>query len=86
MTTASALERGRQALERQALGAAYELLRAADAESPLEPEDLERAGRAAYLTGRDEDYVALFERAFHERMQRGDPRAPQWTGSGWSMG
>ena len=80
MTTASALERGRQALERQAWGAAYELLRAADAESPLEPEDLERAGRAAYLTGRDEDYVALFERAFRERMQRGDPEGAAMDG------
>jgi DNA-binding CsgD family transcriptional regulator/tetratricopeptide (TPR) repeat protein len=80
MTTASALERGRQALERRAWGAAYELLRAADAESPLEPEDLERAGRAAYLTGRDEDYVALFERAFRERMQRGDPEGAALDG------
>jgi hypothetical protein len=80
MTTASALERGRQALERQAWGAAYELLRAADAESPLEPEDLERAGRAAYLTGRDEDYVALFERAFRERMRRGDPEGAALDG------
>jgi DNA-binding CsgD family transcriptional regulator len=80
MTTASALEQGRQALERQAWGAAYELLRAADAESPLEPEDLERAGRAAYLTGRDEDFVALFERAFRERMQRGDPEGAALDG------
>jgi DNA-binding CsgD family transcriptional regulator len=73
MTTTSALEQGREAFERQAWGAAYELLRAAGEEAPLEPEDLERAGRAAYLTGRDEDYLALFERAFHERMRRGDP-------------
>jgi DNA-binding NarL/FixJ family response regulator len=73
MTTASALEQGRQAYERRAWRAAYELLRAADEESPLEPEDLERAGRAAYLTGRDEDYYALFERAFNGRMKRDDP-------------
>jgi DNA-binding NarL/FixJ family response regulator len=80
MTTASALERGRQALERQAWGAAYELLLVADAEAPLEPEDLEQAGRAAYLTGRDEDYVALFERAFRERMRRGDPEGAALDG------
>jgi DNA-binding CsgD family transcriptional regulator len=73
MTTTSALEQGREAFERQAWGAAYELLRAAGEEAPLEPEDLGRAGRAAYLTGRDEDYLVLFERAFHERMRRGDP-------------
>jgi DNA-binding NarL/FixJ family response regulator len=73
MTTVSALEQGRQAFERHAWGAAYELLRAAGEGSPLEPEDLGRAGRAAYLTGRDEDYFTLFERSFHERMRRGDP-------------
>jgi DNA-binding CsgD family transcriptional regulator/tetratricopeptide (TPR) repeat protein len=72
MTTASALEQGRQAFERHAWGAAHELLRTAGEESPLEPEDLGRAGRAAYLTGRDDDYFALFERSFHERMRRGD--------------
>jgi hypothetical protein len=72
MTEASALERGRQAFDRQEWAAAYELLRAADEDAPLAPEDLERAGRAAYLTGRDEDCVALLERAFRERMRRGD--------------
>jgi hypothetical protein len=68
------LERGRQAFERQAWGAAYELLRAADEEAPLAPEDLERAARAAYLTGRDEDDVALLERTFRERMGVATPR------------
>ncbi len=72
MTTVSALEQGQRAFERRAWGQAYELLRAADEASPLEPEDLERAGRAAYLTGRDEEYFALFERSFHARMRRGD--------------
>jgi DNA-binding NarL/FixJ family response regulator len=80
MTTASALGQGRQAFERHAWGAAYERLRAADGESRLEPEDLERAGRAAYLTGRDEDYVALFERAFRERLKRGDPEGAALDG------
>ncbi len=80
MTTASALERGRQAFEQQAWGAAYELLLAVDQEAPLAPEDLERAGRAAYLTGRDEQYVALFERAFRERMRHGDPEGAALDG------
>jgi DNA-binding NarL/FixJ family response regulator len=58
MTGASALERGRQAFERWSWAAAYELLRAADQEAPLAPEDLERAGgwigraRAAIDDGR----------------------------------
>lgn len=80
MTTASALEQGRRAFERQGWSAAYELLRAADEEAPLEPEDLERAGRAAYLTGRDEACSTLLERAFRERMQRGDPEGAALDG------
>jgi DNA-binding NarL/FixJ family response regulator len=86
MTAASALEQGRQAFERQAWSASYDLLRAADEEAPLEPEDLERAGRAAFLIGRDEDCLALLERAFRERMQRGDPEGAAldgfWLGFG----
>jgi hypothetical protein len=80
MTGASALERGRRAFQRQAWAAAYELLRAADEEAPLAPEDLELAALAAYLTGRDEDHVALLERAFRERMRRGDPEGAALDG------
>jgi DNA-binding CsgD family transcriptional regulator len=80
MTGASALERGRRAFERQAWGAAGELLRAADQDAALVPEDLERAAQAAYLTGRDEDGVALLERAFRERMGRGDPEGAALDG------
>jgi DNA-binding CsgD family transcriptional regulator len=80
MTAVSALEHGRRAFERRAWGQAYELLRAADEASPLEPEDLERAGLAAYLTGRDEDYFALFERSFRDRMGRGDPEGAALDG------
>ena len=80
MTTASALEQGRQAFERHAWEAAYAQLRQADGEAPLEPEDLERAGRAAYLTGCHQDYLALFARAFHERMRRGDPEGAALDG------
>jgi DNA-binding CsgD family transcriptional regulator len=73
MSGGSALERGRQAFDRQAWGTAYELLCAADEEAPLAAEDLERASRAAYLTGRDEVWSTLAERAFRERMRQGDP-------------
>jgi tetratricopeptide (TPR) repeat protein len=81
MTGASALERGRQAFERQTWAAAYELLRAADQEAPLAPEDLERAGQAAYLTGRDDDSFSLLERSFRERMRQGDPEGAALAGS-----
>jgi len=76
----AALERGREAFRRRAWAAAHDLLHEADGESPLEPEDLERASRAAYLTGRDEDSFALLERAFHARMGRGDPEGAALDG------
>jgi DNA-binding CsgD family transcriptional regulator len=80
MTTASVVEQGRLAFDRRSWAAAYRLLRSADEGSSLGPEDLERAGRAAYFTGRDEDYFALFERAFHERMRLGDPEGAALDG------
>jgi DNA-binding CsgD family transcriptional regulator len=73
MSTTSALEEGRRAFDGRAWGLAYELLCTADEQSPLEPDDLERAGRAAYLIGSDDASYALFERAFHARMRSGDP-------------
>jgi len=80
MTGGSTLERGRQAFEGRAWGAAYELLCAADEEAPLGAEDLERASRAAYLTGRDDDGFSLCERAFQERMRLGDPEGAALAG------
>jgi DNA-binding CsgD family transcriptional regulator len=80
VTGGSALERGRQAFAGQAWGAAYDLLRAADEEAPLAPEDLERAAQAAYLTGRDEEGFALLERCFRERMELGDPEGAALDG------
>src|SRR4029453_6300851 len=80
MTGGSTLERGRRAFERQAWGAAYELLCAADEEAPLGAEDLERAGRAAYLIGRDDDSFSLSERAFRERIRQGDPEGAALDG------
>jgi len=80
MTGGSTLERGRQAFERQAWRAAYELLCAADEQAPLGAEDLERAGRAAYLIGRDDDSLSLCERAFRERLRQGDPEGAALDG------
>ena len=68
----TALEDGRQAFARQAWGRACRLLVEADAASPLAPEDLERAGLAAYLAGRDEDCVGLLERAFQAQVATDD--------------
>jgi hypothetical protein len=70
MTTT--LEEGRRAYERRAWTTAYECLRAADGEQPLGPEDLEMAGRAAYLAGLNAESDALLERAFAQRIRRGE--------------
>ncbi len=70
---ATTLQQARRTFQRQDWATAYGLLRTLDDQTPLEPEDLERAGHSAYLTGRDDDCVTLLERAFHERTKRSDP-------------
>ena len=55
MTAADPLERGRKAFVRRSWGDAFAQLSAADRESALEAEDLERLATAAYLIGRDDD-------------------------------
>jgi DNA-binding CsgD family transcriptional regulator len=62
----SALEQGRDAFGRQAWSEAFGELSAADQESPLEPEDLERLAMAAELIGQDEDSEAITARAHNE--------------------
>ena len=72
MTRAKARARGRECFDRRAWADAFAELSAADAEAPLEPEDLERLATAAYLLGRDEDSVQVWERAHHELLRRAD--------------
>jgi DNA-binding CsgD family transcriptional regulator len=71
MTAADALDRGRESFGRQAWGDAFALLSAADRESPLEAEDLERLAWAAFLTGRDDDGTDAGARAHHAFLRRG---------------
>jgi DNA-binding CsgD family transcriptional regulator len=81
VTTAEARARGRVSFDRRAWADAFAELSAADREAPLEPEDLERLATAAYLVGRDEDSVEVWERAHHELLSRGDvPRAARCAG------
>jgi len=63
MAAGSALERGREAYRSEAWQRAFELLSQAIAREPLDADDLERLGRAAYMLGRDDDYVTHFENA-----------------------
>jgi DNA-binding NarL/FixJ family response regulator len=83
---ADQLERGREAYSRQAWGDAFAYLSAADAESPLEPEDLERLAFAAHLTGRYEDSAAVGARTHNGYLRKGNvPRAARaafWVGMG----
>jgi hypothetical protein len=67
-----ALDQGRESFAAQAWTDAYTQLTAADHESPLGPEDLERLAAAAYLTGRDDDSDELWARAHRERLHVGD--------------
>ena len=78
------LERGRSAYREGAWQKAFDLLSAADREQALSADDLERLARAAYMLGRDDDYVASLERAIPSLVDAGDvPRAVRcafWIG------
>lgn len=59
----SHLERGREAYSVRAWREARDALRDADAETPLEPDDLRRLAIASFLVGEDDAYVDALERA-----------------------
>ncbi len=84
MEAVDELELGRQSVARQAWGDAFESLSRADRADPLAASDLELLGTAAYMIGRDEDYVDCLVRAHHMRLEAGDlPRAVRcafWIG------
>ncbi|MGH2353018.1 MAG: DNA-binding response regulator, partial [Chloroflexota bacterium] len=84
MTTADALDRGRESFGRRAWAEAHAQLVAADQQAPLQPEDLERLAVAADLVGRNDDCADALTRAHHEFLRLGDPaRAVQcafWLG------
>jgi DNA-binding NarL/FixJ family response regulator len=72
MTTKDALSVGRDSFGKQVWAAAYARLSAADRQSPLDAEDLERLATAAYLVGRDEESAELWARAHRLRLEHGD--------------
>jgi DNA-binding NarL/FixJ family response regulator len=71
VTAAAELEHGRACYAERAWERAYEALAAADRSLPLSAEDLELLARAAYMLGRDDDYVGALERAQHEHLASG---------------
>ena len=66
-----ALERGRDAYRRRAWRAAYAGFSAADGETPLAPEDLERLAVTCTMLGRESESAGLLARAF-QGYQRSD--------------
>jgi hypothetical protein len=56
-------DRGREAFERRAWGAAYDALRFADAKGLLSPEDLERLGEAGRWSRHFDEMFEALERA-----------------------
>jgi tetratricopeptide (TPR) repeat protein len=78
------LKRGRQRYRERAWAHAYEALSHADQKAPLEAEDLERLALAAYLVGRDEEYLKVLERAYNAHRKLGESlravRCAFWLG------
>jgi ATP/maltotriose-dependent transcriptional regulator MalT len=73
------LERGRESWARGEWRAAYELLASAHASAPLGAEDLELLATAAYMRGRDPEYLENLERAHQARLDAGETRRATLT-------
>ena len=69
MSVIDELDRGRESYARRAWGEAYESLTRAHRSSPLEADDLELLATAAYMLGRDDDYLGAMERAHHAHLE-----------------
>jgi DNA-binding CsgD family transcriptional regulator len=84
MSGVDELEQGRESYAKRAWTDAYDALSRADQESPLAPEALELLARAAYMLGRDDDYLSGLERAHHAYLQSGEAlpavRCAFWIG------
>jgi len=72
VAVADAVDRGRESFGRRAWGDAYVQLSAAQDESHLGLEDLERLAAAAYLVGRVDDSVDAWAGAHHQHTVAGD--------------
>ena len=79
-----ALKQGRESHRRRAWGDAFESLSRADRAAPLGAADLELLATAAYLVGRELDFLRLVERAHHAHVQADDSeraaRCAFWLG------
>jgi hypothetical protein len=76
------LESARVAYEERSWLDAYEAFARADEETALEAEDLELYATTARMLGRDEDALAVLERAHHRYLERGETRRAAYC-AGW---
>ena len=78
------LERGRASYERRAWSDAHAALRSAGERGSLSTGDLQRLATAAYMLGRDDEYVQALERAHRIHLADGDilpaARCAFWIG------
>jgi ATP/maltotriose-dependent transcriptional regulator MalT len=80
-TGKSDLEAARAAYAECSWLEAYEAFARADETEPLAPEDLELRATTARMLARDDEVVAILERAHHGYLDRGDMiRAAYWAG------
>lgn len=88
-TPETALERARDAYGVRAWADAYALLRIADESEPLAPPDLALLATAAYMLGRDEEWVVAHERAHHLHLDAGEieqaARSAFWIGFSFAL-
>jgi len=79
------LRRGRESYARQAWTDAHESLSAADRSELLDADDLELLATSAYMLGREDEYLALLERAHAAQLHVGEPgravRCAFWIGT-----
>ncbi len=68
------LEQGRESYSSSAWATAYDSLSRADQLSPLAAEDLELLATAAYMLGREDEWMRILERAHHGHSDAGENR------------
>lgn len=73
----SSLARAREAIDREAWEEAYALLRQANRERPLDPDDLVKLAEVAYLSGHYGTVRKAWERTHQARLKSGDVRQPE---------
>jgi DNA-binding NarL/FixJ family response regulator len=83
------VRRGRDAVARRSWLDAHDALAEADTQTPLAADDLELLATAAYMLGRDEEFLAAMERAHHAHLGEGRPlrgaRCGFWIGMHLSL-